>query len=383
MAQIDWQVFDQAELQHVANPGQPRGNRCLATQDLTAAEAIKTWPGYDPTPLVALSGLAAELGLKQLWYKDEAERFGLGSFKALGGAYAIQRLMAQRESDAPLTVATATDGNHGRSVAWGARNFGARAIIYIHAEVSAGREAALEEQGAEVRRIEGNYDDSVRLCAEEAEREGWQVVSDTSWPGYRTIPGDIMAGYSVMAGEIVQQLAGEQPSHVLVQGGVGGLAAAVFESFDEAWGAEAPRFIIVEPELAACLYASAKAGEPAAVEIEEETLMAGLSCGEVSLLAWEPLSWGTADFLTMPESLVVPSMTLLARSPFGDAPVVAGESAVAGLAATLAACRQEALKSALGLDADSRVLVIGTEGATDPAIYQDLVGLAPEAVTAG
>ena len=191
-----------------------------------------------------------------------------------------------------------------------------------------------------------------------------------------------MAGYSVLVSEAIEQLGGRRPTHVFVQGGVGGIAATVLEVLWQAWGEERPRFIVVEPELAACLYASALAGHPTAVEVEEETLMAGLSCGEVSLLAWDSLGVGADDFMTIPEDLVAPAMRLLADGPDGDPPLVAGESAVAGLAGLLAASRNAALAKALDLDEHSRVLVIGTEGATDPAIYAELTGRQPEAVAA-
>ncbi|MEM7224198.1 MAG: diaminopropionate ammonia-lyase [Pseudomonadota bacterium] len=393
MTQDPLAPFRGAELAPFANPQatEPPGTLLTAGAIDQAREAICTWPGYEPTPLVALPGLAKAAGLGALYYKDEGGRFGLGSFKALGGAYAVYRLLAgeleKRHGIAPLsgealrdgghraltqeiTVASATDGNHGRSVAWGARLFGCRCVIYIHAEVSAGREAALKAQGADVVRVTGNYDDSVRQCAEDADANGWVVVSDTSWEGYREIPGDVMAGYSVMASEIVEQLGEQPPSHVFVQGGVGGIAGTLCDVFHKAWGAKRPRFLVVEPELAACLHASARAGRPAVVEIEEETLMAGLSCGEVSMIAWDTLASGADDFLTVSEDLVAPAMTLLADGPFGDPALVAGESAVAGLAAALAG----ATAGALGLDETSRVLVIGTEGATDPEIYQHLTG---------
>jgi len=407
--------FDTAHVAHFANPkavqGRSSGGQSLGGQRtavlspaavVAAAEQIGTWPGYSPTPLVALTGLARAAGLEALWYKDEGGRFGLGSFKALGGAYAVSSLLADqlqsrqgiagataealrggryRDLTAAITVASATDGNHGRSVAWGARQFGCRCVIYIHAEVSAGREAALRDQGAEVIRVDGNYDASVARCAADAAEKGWFVVSDTSWEGYRDIPRRVMAGYSVLVSEAIEQLAGQRPTHVFVQGGVGGIAATVLEVLWQVWGEERPRFIVVEPELAACLYASAGAGRPQAVEVEEETLMAGLSCGEISLLAWDSLGTGADDFMTIPENLVAPAMRLLADGPDGDQPLVAGESAVAGLAGLLAACRSPELAAALGLGGQSRVMVFGTEGATDPVIYEELTGRPPEAVS--
>ncbi|GHE20347.1 diaminopropionate ammonia-lyase [Halomonas urumqiensis] len=373
--------------------GQPIGERQRAVLDQDsmrrARDEIATWPGYAPTPLISLQGLATAAGVTSLDYKDEARRFSLKSFKALGGAYAVLQLLKSklpegttatdllagrhRERISSLTVCCATDGNHGRSVAWGAQQFGANCVIYLHATVSAGREEAIRQFGAEVRRVRGNYDDSVRQAAQDAEANGWFVVSDTSYPGYMSVPRDVMQGYTVMIDEAVAQL-DEAPTHCFVQGGVGGLAAAALAQLWEAYGPQRPRVVVVEPDRAACLYASARAGSPVAVEGELDTLMAGLACGEVSLLAWEVLDEGVDDFMTVTDDAAVEVMRLLAEGVGGDAPLVAGESAVAGLAGVLIARQDPALSERLGLDAHSRILLIGSEGATDEAVYQALVG---------
>jgi len=347
-----------------------------------AQAAIAAWPGYAPSPLVDLPGLARRLGLASLRWKDEGGRFGLGSFKALGGAYAVDRLVRAHGDAGAMVFAAATDGNHGRSVAWGARRAGARSVIYLHAGVSPGREAALRALGAEIVRIAGNYDDSVRQCAVDAAAEGWHVVSDTSWDGYREVPAAVMAGYALIAAEAVDQYGDERPTHALAQAGVGGLAAAVCAGLRGAWGASAPRFAVVEPRLAPCLLESARQGRRTVVELGAETVMAGLSCGDPSALAWEVLEVGADDFLAVDDALVAPAMRLLADGVDGDPPLVAGESAVAGLAALLAVAEDTDLRAALGLGADSRVLLIGTEGATDPEIYTALVGVPPAAVEA-
>jgi diaminopropionate ammonia-lyase len=358
-----------------------------------AAAAIRQWPQYEISPLRHLAGLAERCGVARIFYKDESDRFGLKSFKALGGAYAVatqlQRI-AERESGQPVeiddliggrysdllrdvTVTTATDGNHGRAVAWGAKLFGCQCVIFIHADVSAGREQAMVELGAEVRRVDGNYDDSVREAARSAERHGWLVVSDTSYEGYIDIPRDITAGYSVMLQEVVEQLDGHIPSHVFVQGGCGGLASAVCGFFWDLWGKMRPRLIIVEPEQANCLQQSAREGKMSVVGGKLETLMAGLSCGEVSMLAWTILDSGADDFITLPESFVPAAMKLLAAGCDGDPPVEAGESAVAGAGALMAVAGDAPMRRALGLTRDSSVLVFGTEGATDPDLYRRLI----------
>ena len=387
--------FHAARMGHVAGlrrSGDAAGRVLTAAGFADAAAEIAAWDGYAPTPLFELDGLAGTLGLAKVLYKDEGPRFGLGSFKALGGAYAALLVLQREISEAlgrpvapadiregrhadlasRITLATATDGNHGRSLAWGCRRFGAACRIYIHAEVSEARAEAMRALGAEVVRIDGNYDDSVRLCREEAEANGWFVVSDTSWPGYTDTPRDVMAGYGAMVKEVCDAL-DRPPTHAFLQAGVGGLAAAVAAGLRQRWGGASPRIAVVEPELAACLFESARAGGMTDIRIEEETLMAGLSCGEPSGLAWEILAEEASDFLTVPESFVGPAMRLLARPPGSDPKIEAGESAVAGLAALIAAARSGEMRSALGLDANSRVLLIGSEGATDPDSYAALV----------
>ncbi len=383
--------FDAAKVRHV-HPTRRAGqatSTVLTPEDFATASAeIRLWPGYTATPLHRLDGLASALQLGAVFYKDEGPRFGLGSFKALGGAYAAVRLLARElsrrtgrlitpadirsgalgEEVAGITLTSATDGNHGRSLAWGAQMFGAPCRIYVHHEVSPGRIAAMEAFGATVVVVDGDYDESVRRTREDAEANGWFVVSDTSWEGYTDPPRDVMAGYGVMSGEIVDALAAP-PSHVFLQGGVGGLAASVAAAFRQYWGRDAPRVVIVEPELAACLYESAKTGDARTVAIGEETVMAGLSCGEPSALAWEILAEEASDFVTIPDDFVAPTMRLLARPEGGDARIEAGESGVAGLAAVIAASGDAELRAALGLNEGSTVLAIGSEGVTDPDIY--------------
>lgn len=339
----------------------------------TADRAIRAWDGYAPTPLRNLAPLAASAGIAEILYKDEGLRFGLRSFKALGGAYAVERLVKKHGGGAGLTVTCATDGNHGRAVAWGARRAGARAVIYVHATVSEGRAGAIAALGAEVRRVAGNYDDAVRRCAQDAEAEGWTVVSDTSWPGYEEIPKDVMQGYALIAAEAVAQ--GARPTHVFVQGGVGGLAAGVLSWFWEREGAQRPTVVVVEPTEADCLYRSAEQGTWTAVGGALDTIMAGLACGEPSILAWKLLAPGADAFMAIPDTLAADAMRALAGLG-----VVGGESGVAGLAGLVAAAAHPPMRAALGLSEISRALAIGTEGATDPEVYTRIVGRTPEKV---
>lgn len=337
---------------------------------LEAMSSIVSWPGYKVTPLIELKDLALKAGVASILYKHEAHRFGLKSFKALGGAYAIERLVAAHRaarSSKPLVVTSATDGNHGRSVAWGAQRHGVRAIIYIHETVSQGRADAIAAYGAEVRRVAGNYDDAVRAAARAADDNGWVVVSDTSWPGYDTIPKDVMQGYAVMAIEAQRQ--NGAPTHVFAQGGVGGMAAAVLSVDWETKGAARPIFTVVEPDTAACLFESAKAKKLTTVGGDLDTIMAGLACGEPSLLAWNLLAPGADAFMTIPDSEAAEAMRTLAT--YG---IAAGESGVAGLAGFLAAARDPSMRKALGIEAHSCILCYGTEGATDPEVYRAIVG---------
>ena len=360
----------------------------------TALGVIRNWPGYEPTPLHHLNAMAESMGVDRIWYKDEGERFGLRSFKALGGAYAVYRLIASRyatrnggrvpaigrlqETRPPdllsdLTVACATDGNHGHSVAWGAQLFGVPCVIYVHEQVSPGRVSAIEALGARVVRVAGNYDDSVRQVAEAAKQNGWQVVSDTSYGGYTDVPRDVMQGYTVMAEEVIRQLpGGELPTHVFVQGGVGGLAAAVCGHLWERLAEKRPRMVVVEPEKADCLYQSAVAGQPTVVKGTLDTVMAGLACGEVSVLAWQVLRRGVQDFVTVPDACVAGAMRRLADGRGSDPSIVAGESAVAGLCVLRQLRNDRQARQQLGIDGQSRVLLLGTEGATDPEVYRKL-----------
>jgi len=357
---------------------------------------ISSWPGYAPTPLVSLPNLAQQLGVAEILYKDERGRFGLGSFKALGGAYAVANVLrlkvqqahglAQVSSKQLLsgayqdligrsTVTCATDGNHGRSVAWGARLFGCKCVIYVHETVSQGRRDAIAQYGAEVQEVKGNYDDAVRFAATTAAAEGWTVVSDTSYTGYRDIPLDVMHGYGVMASEIVTQMSsGRPPTHVFAQAGVGALASAVCANFWLQWGVQRPLFIVTEPTEADCVYKSLEAGQRTVVEGSLDTVMAGLACGEVSELAWEILQGGTNVAVKVDDAYALEAMRRLARPQKGDPAIVAGETGGVGLAALLAARDHAHIHELLKLDAQSRVLLLGSEGDTDPVIYQQVVG---------
>ncbi|MGF9764481.1 diaminopropionate ammonia-lyase [Microvirga sp. 0TCS3.31] len=373
------------------------------TLGVAASEEVERYLTYRdnhaPTPLHTLSALAAELGVGAIDIKDEGFRLGLGSFKALGGSYAVTRLVLEEASRrlgrpvdvaelhtsevravaAGMTVACATDGNHGRSVAQGAQLVGARAAIFVHSGVSDERVAAIARFGAQMVRVEGTYDDSVAEAARVAAEKGWIVVSDTSWPGYERIPGLVMQGYTAMVREALRQLP-EPPTHVFVQAGVGGVAAAVAGHLALALGDQRPTFVVVDPARAACLFETARAGHPVKIEQGEPTVMAMLECYEPSLVAWRVLSRVADAFMTVDEEDAVAAMNRLARPAGGDPAIVAGESGGVGFAALSKAAADPHLKMALGLDTASRIFLINTEGATDPGRYAELVGMTPDAV---
>ncbi|RDE07817.1 diaminopropionate ammonia-lyase [Pelagibacterium lacus] len=354
---------------------------------------------HRPTPLVALPGLASELEIGALHLKDESQRLGLGSFKALGGSYAVIRLALAaaaarlgrpvdiselsspdvRAVTSTLFVACATDGNHGRSVALGAQMVGARAVIFLHAGVSSQREQSIAALGAEIVRVDGNYDFSVAEASRVSAENGWTVVSDTSWPGYEEIPGLVMQGYTALLQEARRAL-DQPPTHVFIQSGVGGIAAAMAGYLSLVHGAHRPFLVVVDPERAACLFESARAGRLVKVAPTAPTVMAMLECFEPSLVAWRILSRAADAFMTVGEDDAVRTMNRLARPQGEDPAIVAGESGGAGLAGVMRVAADPRLRALVGLTAQSRVLVVNTEGATDPGLYEKLVGLAPQAV---
>ncbi|HPE61554.1 MAG TPA: diaminopropionate ammonia-lyase [Thiolinea sp.] len=361
---------------------------------------LSGWPLLNPagTPLWSMTGTATALGIQVLWLKDESKRSSLGSFKALGAPNALIRLILRHfpaldpekillgeyhEQLADFAVVSATDGNHGRALAAAARASGCPCTIVIHAHVSQEREDAIAACGATLVRIAGNYDASVEEADRIAKANGWTVVSDTSYKGYTDIPRDVMQGYGVMAAETVAQLEAQQqkPTHIILQGGVGGLAAGVFSYFWEQYGAERPAFIVVEPRQADCLYQSAIQGRPASATGSVDSVMAGLACGETSPIAWDVLQPCVDYFALIEDRDAIDSMKQLAHGAYGDTPVVGGESGVAGLALLNRLARQNQL-AALGLNQGSSVLILNTEGATAPVLFKELTGLTAEAIIA-
>jgi diaminopropionate ammonia-lyase len=358
---------------------------------------LSHWDHLNPkaTPLRDLPDAAARLGVAKLCVKDESVRSPLGSFKALGAPIAlvqlILRLWPMHDLDAVaviegrckdmlthLTVISATDGNHGKALAAAAQTVGCECVIVLHANVSVEREQAIAAYGAKIIRIAGNYDESVEEAARLAAANGWHVVSDTSYEGYEDIPRDVMQGYGTVVAEIIEQSASDQHvpafTHVFLQGGVGGLAAGIASFLWETYGTDRPHFVVVEPQQADCLYQSALEGRATRASGAIDSLMAGLACGETSPLAWKILQPCIDHFMTIQDDDAITAMRALAAGSARDVPLVVGESGAAGFAGLTALMSDANLARAVGLNADSRVLVISTEGATAPSVYAQCVG---------
>lgn len=376
------------------SPLLPSDARCFDKSELANVAAfLASRHGDQPTPLLALPCLASKLGLRSIHMKDEGHRLGLGSFKALGGAYAVVRLVlaeAERrhgrsfafsEMTGPevravaesITVTCATDGNHGKSVAQGARLIGAKCVIFVHKGVSSDRVRQIAALGAEMVRVKGSYDDSVETASRTAAERGWLVVSDTSWEGYEAIPNLVMQGYTTILSEALRVLP-DVTSHVFIQAGVGGIAAAVAGQLAMEFGSKRPYFVVVEPARAACLQASAKAGVLSRLEPGEPTVMAMLECYKPSLVAWRILSRVADAFMTVDEDEAIGVMRQLANPLGSDPAIAAGESGGVGLAGLMAVAASAELRVSTGLNENSSVFLINTEGATDRGLYESLVG---------
>lgn len=359
-----------------------------------------TLPDYEPTPLHSLQKLALNHGVGGIYVKDESYRFGLNAFKALGGSYAIGRYLAQRLnrdiSELPfamltspevkkqlgeITFATTTDGNHGRGIAWTARQLRQKSVVYMPKGSSLYRLEKIREEGAKAEITDLNYDDAVRMTAAKAAKNGWVVVQDTSWEGYEEIPSWIMQGYGTMSAEALEELHNlgvEKPTHIFVQAGVGALAGSVQGYFASLFKAERPKTIVVEAAKADCLYRSALArdGKPRTVGGDMSTIMAGLACGEPNLIGWNILRDYSNMFISSPDWVAARGMRVLANPLLGDPKVISGESGAvtAGLLSSL--LKDKAFgeaREALGLDEQSQILIFNTEGNTDPYKYRSIV----------
>tara|TARA_B100002051_G_scaffold225065_1_gene220286 strand:+ start:793 stop:1920 length:1128 start_codon:yes stop_codon:yes gene_type:complete len=334
-----------------------------------AYKVISKWENYFPTPLEKLNKLSSELGLKNIFYKDESKRFKLKSFKALGGAYAVEKISQNKKN---LTVSTATAGNHGRSVAWGARRLGINCKIFISEFVSENRAAAMRRFGAEIFRVKGNYDNSLKECIEQSKLNGWEIVQDVAWEGYELIPKLTMAGYAVMMKEISEQINKNEISHIFLQAGVGGMAAAMIAGCAR-YLKIIPKIIIVEPESADCVLKAVENNKIVTIDIKKESLMGGMSCGEVSTIPWKIINNNCNFCMTIPDNKISDTIKLLANSSFSEKKIIGGECATPGIISLIASCSNINLKEKLKLDKNSQVLLLGCEGDVDEELYQQLL----------
>ena len=342
----------------------------LSEQEIDDAySSISKWEGYAPTPLISLNKLSKELNLNKIFYKDENKRFDLKSFKALGGAYAVEKIT---KGNKDIIVATATAGNHGRSVAWGARRLGLKCKIFISEFVSDARGQAMTDLGADVIKVKGNYEKSLIECIKQSTENNWQIVQDVAWKDYMQVPTYTMAGYTVMMKEIVDQIDNEKISHIILQAGVGGMAGAMVAGIAR-YLDNVPVTMVVEPDSAACVLESIRTGKIEKIDIKRESLMGGMSCGEVSLVPWEILKNSVKHCISLPDDDIAKTMKLLGNASFSEEKIIAGENSAPGVISLITSCEDEKIKEKIGLNKDSNVMLIGCEGDTDQKMYQKLI----------
>ncbi len=333
-----------------------------------AYKTISKWQKYQPTPLESLNKLSKELELKNIFYKDESKRFGLKSFKALGGAYAVEKITKGRKD---ITVSTATAGNHGKSVAWGAKNLGLNCKIFISENVSETRAEEMRNLNAEVIRVKGNYENSLNVCKKESKKNNWEIIQDVAWPDYELVPKLTMAGYSTMIKEISVQT-NEYITHIFLQAGVGGMAAGVVAGVAN-YFKKVPKIIIVEPENANCVMQSIENNTPTSVDIKKESIMGGMSCGDVSLVPWQILKNSVNNCISVSDKFVSQTVAMLADKVLSDISIEGGECSTPGITSLISCCNTEEAKSALGINGNSNILLIGCEGSADIDLYQKLL----------
>ncbi|MEX2181744.1 MAG: diaminopropionate ammonia-lyase [Gemmatimonadaceae bacterium] len=356
------------------SPGSRTAPAFSSSEIRRAVQAIRGWRAYEPTPLLTRADLARELGVADVWYKDESKRLGLGSFKALGGAYAVERSLARQARRRRPTFVCATDGNHGRAVAWAADRHGCAATVFVPRAITAPRIAAIREYGARVHVVDGTYDDAARLARTVAEAEEWQLISDAGETVTERSTWDVMYGYQIIGHEILEQLPRHVAiTHMFVQAGVGGLAASLVR-FRQG-RRPAPVMITVEPEAADCVFQSIAARRRVRVPGALRTIMSGLACARPSAPAWSVLRHRVDFAMRIPDRFARDAMRLAASFP-GSQRLVVGESGAAGLAGCLALVRS-GRTSDVRLSSESQVLFVGTEGATDPARYRLITGHEP------
>jgi len=335
---------------------------------LDAHKVISKWKGYKKTPLINLRILSKKLSTNNIFYKDESKRFGLKSFKALGGAYAVEKIVKNKKK---VTVSTATAGNHGKSVSWGAKKIGARCKIFISENVSNTRAIEMEKLGADVIRVKGNYEKSLKVCKEISKKKGWKIIQDVAWRNYEYVPKLTMAGYSVMIKEISNQTK-HYITHVFLQAGVGGMAAGVVAGVAK-YFKRIPKIIIVEPDGADCVLQSIKSKRLKKIKIKKESIMGGMSCNEMSLIPWRVLKKASDFCVTVNDSKVPKTVAMLKDNKLSKKSIIGGECATPGIISLISFCNNPKTKKLINLSEKSNVLVIGCEGNADVKLYRQLL----------
>ena len=333
-----------------------------------ALNLISNWENYNSTPLLELNKLSKKLNLNNIFYKDESKRFHLKSFKALGGAYAVEKVTKGNKS---VTVATATAGIHGRSVSWGAQRLGLNCKIFISEFVSEARAEVMRNLEADVIRVKGNYEASLKECINQSQKYDWQIIQDVAWEGYEEVPKLTMAGYSVMIKEISDQT-DQYITHVFLQAGVGGMASGSIAGIAK-YFKRIPKIIIVEPEAADCVLKSVEAGVMKKIDIKKESIMGGMSCGEVSLVPWRILKNSVNNCISISDENIAKTVAMLEKKHLSDEKIIGGECATPGVISLIAACEDEYIKKDLELDKNSNVLLMGCEGDADRDLYKKLL----------
>ena len=326
-----------------------------------AYNTVSSWKGYSKTPLIRLNRLSKALDINNIFYKDESKRFHLKSFKALGGAYAVEKVT---KGNKEIIVSTATAGNHGRSVAWGTQKLGLDCKIFVSEYVSENRVQVMKNFGADVIRVKGNYENSLNECVKQSKKNNWQIVQDVAWENYVDVPKLTMAGYSVMMKEISEQMDNQKISHIFLQAGVGGMAAGLVAGIAK-YFKKIKKIIIVEPDRADCVLQSIKNKKLRKIRIKKEIIMGGMSCNEMSLVPWQILRKASNCCVSISDNNVAKTIAALKDKKFGKNSIVGGECATPGIIALIGICNDIKTRKLINLDQKSNCLLYTSDAADE------------------